>query len=333
MWCLWTLLWTQLTDCSDAAVSHFISAVFHSVHIVLLCIYVYCSLCWKGRIAQIQSRFKTHKNQISAPYSWVLNTLAFGSTESTTKNTTRLFGCVQNHIIKTVCAFLLQVFCSNSTTVTPSSGNYSSLSPIGPVGRPKCFTNGSLCSESTTPSVSSPTSNYPKAPGFEREDQVHMTVFSSPYPMEFLRNCRHDKHCKLSVPTWFVSVGHFTCYHRFSVLDFLCLANWKSLFCSSQWYRQTHLWDSGCGNTGNLVLLQWLLKCNPHELVCQRIYLGLYFTVCTWDCTSDDRSKVVKTRERRPKISKCIILQSFTVTVTGIKLTPKKISVMLFWTF
>ncbi|KAL0197154.1 hypothetical protein M9458_005694, partial [Cirrhinus mrigala] len=46
-----------------------------------------------------------------------------------------------------------------------------SLSPIGPISRPKCFTNGSFCSESTASSVSSPTSNYPKAPGFEREDQ------------------------------------------------------------------------------------------------------------------------------------------------------------------
>ncbi|XP_036408546.1 putative E3 ubiquitin-protein ligase UNKL isoform X2 [Megalops cyprinoides] len=64
------------------------------------------------------------------------------------------------------------VSCSNSPTVTSSSGSNSSLSPIGPIGRPKSFTNGSLCSESTTSSVSSPTSNYPKAPGFEREDQA-----------------------------------------------------------------------------------------------------------------------------------------------------------------
>ncbi|XP_026068014.1 putative E3 ubiquitin-protein ligase UNKL isoform X1 [Carassius auratus] len=62
------------------------------------------------------------------------------------------------------------VSCSNSPTVTPGSG--SSLSPIGPISRPKCFTNGSFCSESTTSSVSSPTSSYPRAPGFEREDQA-----------------------------------------------------------------------------------------------------------------------------------------------------------------
>uniref|UniRef100_A0A671SG41 Putative E3 ubiquitin-protein ligase UNKL n=1 Tax=Sinocyclocheilus anshuiensis TaxID=1608454 RepID=A0A671SG41_9TELE len=73
------------------------------------------------------------------------------------------------------------VSCTNSPTVTPGSGSNSSLSPIGPISRPKCFTNGSFCSESTTSSVSSPTSNYPKAPGFEREDQVHM-------------DCRPDTH-------------------------------------------------------------------------------------------------------------------------------------------
>ncbi|KAJ8364142.1 hypothetical protein SKAU_G00129730 [Synaphobranchus kaupii] len=64
------------------------------------------------------------------------------------------------------------VSCCNSLTVTSSSGSNSSMSPIGPIGRPKSITNGSLCSESTTSSVSSPTSNYPKAPGFEREDQA-----------------------------------------------------------------------------------------------------------------------------------------------------------------
>lgn len=108
-----------------------------------------------------------------------LEPLAFGSTESTTKNRKTIW-LHPKPSLKTICAFLLQVSCSNSPTVTPCSGSNSSLSPIGPIGRPKCFTNGSLCSESTTSSVSSPTSNYPKAPGFEREDQVHMTVFSSP---------------------------------------------------------------------------------------------------------------------------------------------------------
>uniref|UniRef100_A0A8C9S8E3 Unk like zinc finger n=1 Tax=Scleropages formosus TaxID=113540 RepID=A0A8C9S8E3_SCLFO len=64
------------------------------------------------------------------------------------------------------------VSCSDSP-VTSSSGSNSSLSPIGPISRPKCFTNGSLCSEPNVSGVSSPTSDYPKAPGFEREDQVH----------------------------------------------------------------------------------------------------------------------------------------------------------------
>ncbi|MGH0138014.1 UNVERIFIED_CONTAM: hypothetical protein FKN15_026995 [Acipenser sinensis] len=76
-----------------------------------------------------------------------------------------------------------QVSCSSSPTVTSSSGSNSSLSPIGPMSRPKCFTNGSLCSESTTSNVSSPTSNYPKAPGFEREDQNLISVFSVANPL------------------------------------------------------------------------------------------------------------------------------------------------------
>uniref|UniRef100_A0A7N6FKP7 C3H1-type domain-containing protein n=1 Tax=Anabas testudineus TaxID=64144 RepID=A0A7N6FKP7_ANATE len=83
-----------------------------------------------------------------------------------------------------------QVSCSNSSTVTPSSGSDSLLSPVGSISRPKSLTNSSLCSESTTSSVSSLTSNYPKAPGFEREDQVHRllsltqnTVFSAVNPL------------------------------------------------------------------------------------------------------------------------------------------------------
>uniref|UniRef100_H3ALL7 Unk like zinc finger n=1 Tax=Latimeria chalumnae TaxID=7897 RepID=H3ALL7_LATCH len=58
-----------------------------------------------------------------------------------------------------------------SCTDSEGSGSSSSLSPIGPISRPKSFTNGSLCSEPTRSGVSSPTSTYPKAPGFEREDQ------------------------------------------------------------------------------------------------------------------------------------------------------------------
>ncbi|KAJ4931909.1 hypothetical protein JOQ06_010345 [Pogonophryne albipinna] len=65
-----------------------------------------------------------------------------------------------------------QVSCSNSSTVTPSSGSDSLLFPVGSTSRPNPFTDSSICSESTTSSVSSLTSNYPKAPGFEREDQI-----------------------------------------------------------------------------------------------------------------------------------------------------------------
>ncbi|XP_035254016.1 putative E3 ubiquitin-protein ligase UNKL isoform X1 [Anguilla anguilla] len=59
--------------------------------------------------------------------------------------------------------------CSSSPSVASSSGSNSSLSPVGPGGRPKSLTNGSLCSDSA---MSSPASPYPKAPGFEREDQA-----------------------------------------------------------------------------------------------------------------------------------------------------------------
>nr|XP_033819161.1 putative E3 ubiquitin-protein ligase UNKL isoform X1 [Geotrypetes seraphini] len=67
---------------------------------------------------------------------------------------------------------LANISCCSSPTLTSSSGSSSSLSPVGPIGRPKSLANGGLCSELTTSGVSSPTSNYPKAPGFEREDQA-----------------------------------------------------------------------------------------------------------------------------------------------------------------
>ncbi|XP_064317317.1 putative E3 ubiquitin-protein ligase UNKL isoform X8 [Phalacrocorax carbo] len=63
------------------------------------------------------------------------------------------------------------ISCSSSPTVTSSSGSSSSLSPLGPLCRQRSLANGVLCSESSTSGVSSPTSSYPKAPGFEREDQ------------------------------------------------------------------------------------------------------------------------------------------------------------------
>ncbi|KAM4632046.1 putative E3 ubiquitin-protein ligase UNKL isoform 1-T1 [Discoglossus pictus] len=73
---------------------------------------------------------------------------------------------VLNHNEQTV-----NISCCSSPTVTSSSGSSSSFSPVGSVGRPKSLANG-MCCESTTPGVSSPSSNYARAPGFEREDQA-----------------------------------------------------------------------------------------------------------------------------------------------------------------
>ncbi|XP_075624197.1 putative E3 ubiquitin-protein ligase UNKL isoform X3 [Balearica regulorum gibbericeps] len=70
-----------------------------------------------------------------------------------------------------------EISCSSSPTVTSSSGSSSSLSPLGPLCRQRSLANGVLCSESSTPGVSSPTSSYPKAPGFEREDQAKHRSF------------------------------------------------------------------------------------------------------------------------------------------------------------
>ncbi|XP_018425924.1 PREDICTED: putative E3 ubiquitin-protein ligase UNKL isoform X3 [Nanorana parkeri] len=63
------------------------------------------------------------------------------------------------------------ISCCSSPTVTSSSRSSSSFSSVGSVGRTKSLANG-LCCESTTPGVSSPGFNYPRAPGFEREDQA-----------------------------------------------------------------------------------------------------------------------------------------------------------------
>ncbi|XP_054698998.1 putative E3 ubiquitin-protein ligase UNKL isoform X5 [Grus americana] len=70
-----------------------------------------------------------------------------------------------------------EISCSSSPTVTSSSGSSSSLSPLGPLCRQRSLANGVLCSESSTSGVSSPTSSYPKAPGFEREDQAKHRSF------------------------------------------------------------------------------------------------------------------------------------------------------------
>lgn len=68
-----------------------------------------------------------------------------------------------------------QVSC-NSSTVTSSSGCDTLLSPVGSISRPKSLPSSSLCSESSTSSLSPLASHYPKAPGFEREDQVHSAL-------------------------------------------------------------------------------------------------------------------------------------------------------------
>ncbi|XP_062444747.1 putative E3 ubiquitin-protein ligase UNKL isoform X3 [Rhea pennata] len=70
-----------------------------------------------------------------------------------------------------------EISCSSSPTVTSSSGSSSSLSPLGPLCRQRSIANGVLCSESSTSGVSSPASSYPKAPGFEREDQAKQRSF------------------------------------------------------------------------------------------------------------------------------------------------------------
>ncbi|XP_061329594.1 putative E3 ubiquitin-protein ligase UNKL isoform X3 [Pezoporus flaviventris] len=70
-----------------------------------------------------------------------------------------------------------EISCSSSPAVTSSSGSSSSLSPLGPLCRQRSLANGILCSESSTSGVSSPTSSYPKAPGFEREDQAKHRSF------------------------------------------------------------------------------------------------------------------------------------------------------------
>ncbi|XP_010011168.1 PREDICTED: putative E3 ubiquitin-protein ligase UNKL, partial [Nestor notabilis] len=69
------------------------------------------------------------------------------------------------------------ISCSSSPTVTSSSGSSSSLSPLGPLCRQRSLANGVLCSETSTSGVPSLTSSYPKAPGFEREDQAKHRSF------------------------------------------------------------------------------------------------------------------------------------------------------------
>ncbi|XP_074914808.1 putative E3 ubiquitin-protein ligase UNKL isoform X6 [Buteo buteo] len=84
---------------------------------------------------------------------------------------------VTAHVVRFVRLHMLKISCSSSPTVTSSSGSSSSLSPLGPLCRQRSLANGVLCSESSTSGVSSPTSSYPKAPGFEREDQAKHRSF------------------------------------------------------------------------------------------------------------------------------------------------------------
>ncbi|XP_029858070.1 putative E3 ubiquitin-protein ligase UNKL isoform X11 [Aquila chrysaetos chrysaetos] len=84
---------------------------------------------------------------------------------------------VTAHVVHFVHLHMLKISCSSSPTVTSSSGSSSSLSPLGPLCRQRSLANGVLCSESSTSGVSSPTSSYPKAPGFEREDQAKHRSF------------------------------------------------------------------------------------------------------------------------------------------------------------
>ncbi|XP_074696937.1 putative E3 ubiquitin-protein ligase UNKL isoform X10 [Strix aluco] len=89
------------------------------------------------------------------------------------------------------------ISCSSSPTVTSSSGSSSSLSPLGPLCRQRSLANGVLCSESSTSGVSSPTSSYPKAPGFEREDQAKHRSFPAESQQKI--NEQDNKQSRLSV--------------------------------------------------------------------------------------------------------------------------------------
>ncbi|XP_068764161.1 putative E3 ubiquitin-protein ligase UNKL isoform X14 [Struthio camelus] len=81
------------------------------------------------------------------------------------------------HVVHFARLPMSKISCSSSPTVTSSSGSSSSLSPLGPLCRQRSIANGVLCSESSTSGVSSPTSSYPKAPGFERGDQAKQRSF------------------------------------------------------------------------------------------------------------------------------------------------------------
>ncbi|XP_030337718.1 putative E3 ubiquitin-protein ligase UNKL isoform X7 [Strigops habroptila] len=104
---------------------------------------------------------------------------------------------VTAHVVHFVHLHMLKISCSSSPTVTSSSGSTSSLSPLAPLCRQRSLANGVLCSESRTSGVSSPTSSYPKAPGFEREDQAKHRSF--PAEKQQKSNEQDNKQNHLSV--------------------------------------------------------------------------------------------------------------------------------------
>ncbi|OPJ87532.1 putative E3 ubiquitin-protein ligase UNKL isoform A [Patagioenas fasciata monilis] len=89
------------------------------------------------------------------------------------------------------------ISCSSSPTVTSSSGSSSSLSPLGSLCRQRSLANGGSCSESNTSAVSSSASSYPKAPGFEREDQAKHREFPAENQQKI--NEQDNKQNRLSV--------------------------------------------------------------------------------------------------------------------------------------
>lgn len=119
-----------------------------------------------------------------------------------------------------MCTSLSQVSCSNSSTVTSSSGSDSLLSPVGSISRPKSLTNSSLCSESTTSSVSSLMSNYPKAPGFEREDQVHSLLSLASGTVKHLDDFAYILSLLLILSHDFIYFS-FIIYHVILIFEFL----------------------------------------------------------------------------------------------------------------
>lgn len=168
-----------------------------------------------------------------------------------------LFICFDHHFVKIMYTSLSQVSCSNSSSVTPSSGNDSLLSPVGSISRPKSLPNSSLCSESTTSSVSTLTSNYPKAPGFEREDQVHRVLSLA------WRTIQHMGNLALTLT---VSLS-FTLSHSYIYFSFIIC---HAIFISALWtclcfYIACVLWF--------MCLLTWWEKTKKYQAVHTRFCL------------------------------------------------------------